>query len=75
MAMAVGTLTSPTVSLASLAARTSSIQDFRCAFLEAVGNDDMQPDWGSYLDGGVAADGALYPGSSAGRHEVGHDSA
>jgi hypothetical protein len=38
------------------------VQDFTCALLEARGNDDMQPDWGSYLDGGIAPDGTLVPG-------------
>lgn len=38
------------------------VQDFRCALLESLGNDDMQPSWGSILDGGVAPDGTVVPG-------------
>jgi hypothetical protein len=37
------------------------IQDFRCAVLESVGNDDMQPEWGSYIDGGVDPSGRTIP--------------
>lgn len=38
------------------------VQDFRCALLEALGNDDMHPTWGSILDGGVASDGTTIEG-------------
>lgn len=38
------------------------IQDLRCALLESLGNDTMHPTYGSILDGGVGADGTVYPG-------------
>lgn len=33
------------------------VQDFRCAVLEALGNDDLHPSWGSTLDGGIGPNG------------------
>lgn len=38
------------------------VQDFRCALLEELGNDSMQPKWGTTLDGGTAPDGSYIPG-------------
>lgn len=38
------------------------LQDFRCAVLESLGNDDLQPTWGSSLDGGIGANGEYIRG-------------
>jgi hypothetical protein len=38
------------------------VQDFRCAVLEALGNDDLHPSWGSTLDGGIGSNGEWVPG-------------
>lgn len=37
-------------------------QDLRCALLEAMGTDDMHPDYGSLIDGGTLPDGTTVPG-------------
>jgi hypothetical protein len=42
--------------------RDKLIQDFRCALMESLGNDDMQPLWGSTLEGGVTPDGRMVEG-------------
>lgn len=38
------------------------VQDFRCAVLESLGNDDLHPTWGSTLDGGIGPSGAYVRG-------------
>lgn len=38
------------------------VQDFRCALLESMGNDDLHPTWGSTLDGGIGPQGEYIAG-------------
>lgn len=38
------------------------IQDLRCAILEKMGTDNLHPDFGSLIDGGVGPDGQPVPG-------------
>lgn len=48
------------------------VQDFTCAVLEVYGSDDMQPAYGSTLDGGLNTDGSYRAGilGSADSHLV-----
>lgn len=36
------------------------VQDLRCYILESMGTDDMHPDYGSIIDGGIDSDGTVY---------------
>lgn len=42
--------------------RQKLVQDFRCALLETLGNDDLHPEWGSTLDGGIGPSGEYIEG-------------
>jgi hypothetical protein len=62
LAIANGDLDVSGASLGVTRGANKLVQDFRCALLEELGNDDMQPKWGSILDGGVGVDGTVYSG-------------
>lgn len=38
------------------------VQDLMCCVLEPMGNDDMHPDYGSLIDGGIDQNGNQQPG-------------
>lgn len=38
------------------------VQEFRCAILEEMGLDNLHPDYGSLIDGGINSEGVFTPG-------------
>lgn len=48
--------------LSSVTGQAKLVQDFRCALLEQMGTDNLHPDFGSLIDGGVTPDGTHNPG-------------
>jgi hypothetical protein len=45
--------------LAKAVNETKMVQDIRCQLLQKMGIDDLHPEFGSLLDGGVAPDGTV----------------
>lgn len=45
--------------LAKVTDENKIVQDLRCQFLYQMGLDDLHPDFGSILDGGVTPDGVI----------------
>lgn len=48
--------------LETVTAQQKLLQDFRCALLEQMGTDNLHPDYGSLIDGGITSDGRVVSG-------------
>lgn len=48
--------------LGTVSAQQKLLQDFRCALLEQMGTDNLHPDFGSLIDGGITPDGHTVTG-------------
>lgn len=48
--------------LGTVTGQAKLVQDFRCALLEQMGIDNLHPDFGSLIDGGVTPDGNVSAG-------------
>jgi hypothetical protein len=48
--------------LSTVTAQSKLVQDFRCALLEQMGTDNLHPDFGSLIDGGITPDGTHHGG-------------
>lgn len=48
--------------LGTVTAQQKLVQDFRCALLEQMGTDNLHPDFGSLIDGGITPDGVVSEG-------------
>lgn len=48
--------------LGTVTAQNKLVQDFRCALLEQMGTDNLHPDFGSLIDGGITPEGVASEG-------------
>lgn len=48
--------------LGTVTAQQKLLQDFRCAILEQMGTDNLHPDYGSLIDGGINSSGEVVSG-------------
>jgi hypothetical protein len=48
--------------LGAVTGQAKLVQDFRCALLEQMGTDNLHPDFGSLIDGGVTPEGVHHSG-------------
>lgn len=48
--------------LSTVTAQAKLVQDFRCALLEQMGTDNLHPDFGSLIDGGMTPEGVTSNG-------------
>lgn len=55
-----GDLTIDGSHLGTVSNESKMVQDLRCQLLEKMGSDDLHPEFGSLIDGGVTPDGIIY---------------
>lgn len=57
-----GDFTVDAAHLGTVTAQNKLLQDFRCAILEQMGTDNLHPEYGSLIDGGINAEGKVVEG-------------
>lgn len=57
-----GDFTVDAAHLGTVTAQAKLLQDFRCAILENMGTDNLHPEYGSLIDGGINPEGQIVEG-------------